>query len=720
MIISFISPIYNEENLINNLLKKIEFFYNDYDFEWIFIDDHSTDKSYEILENFAKNKDKIRLIKNPGRGKIDSVNEGLRISNGSFIKFVAGDDEVDLSFIKLLHEYNDGKTSIVHNGKIVDENNKTLGNYIPPYQLFNYDLDSYILNNISCPSWCWIFPREQAKKFFPIPKCEYEDLYLSFCLKKFTKVHYLKDFFYKFKQNRGQTFGNILKFDDKIGIYRSKRSLKSLSIMKNSKIFNLREKYLLSKSRLYFILYLKKKNILQVFKSELPFQRKLKLIIFRYFFRFYGIFQIIKYQYDNIYHFFPRSNLDKNKDIEKNSSFKEDFKEIKNKKIIFLKTCVSFPSSDGLTNQYYDFLDYFCSKNEYKGFLFCKKDFKIDDFLNRYKNIKNIKFINDYPDKFSILTIKLIIQVIIHKLRIKKNKLFSDLEVLSKDSAFKFYFHDISLYPLLLLNINKKKIIFSITDFQVNRLFKLIFISKGIFNSLYYFLGFLHCLVIEPFIFKKINTLHVYSQKDEFYLKNYFFCKNTVSIPNFNLTKRSDINEEKNNFSSNKNKILIMGDLSQSELFDGVIKLKNTKYFSKFQKKYTFVAKGKYSLELKLELNKIFSNIEFNEYWIDNKNYLNYLDSFKLLLFVDSIDFGLSNRVADALKSKSLIAGFETAFTGYNLKNFQHIILINNFYDLVYATNLKNINKQLLIENANKVSKEYNLSIVKDKWNSIL
>ena len=36
--------------------------------------------------------------------------------------------------------------------------------------------------------------------------------------------------------------------------------------------------------------------------------------------------------------------------------------------------------------------------------------------------------------------------------------------------------------------------------------------------------------------------------------------------------------------------------------------------------------------------------------------------------FVDSIAFGLSNRVLDALKSNTLIVGFKESFTGYNLK----------------------------------------------------
>ncbi len=718
MIISFISPIFNEEDYIHKLLEKIDLFYNDYDFEWIFIDDNSSDKSLEIIKNFSKNKYKIHLIKNTGKGKIDAINNGFKIAKGNFIKLVAGDDEIDLSFIKYIEKHDDGKTSFVHNGKIIDENYNVLGNYIPPYQIFNYDLDNYLLNNISCPSWCWIFPREQANKFFPIPKCEYEDLYLSFCLKKFTKIQYIKKFFYIFKQNKGQTFGNVLKFNNEIGNYRSKRSLKSLSIIKNCKIFSVRERFLISKSRLYFILYLKKKNIFNVFFSDLPIQRKLKHLIFRYFFKFYKFFQNIKYSIDRNYHI-----IFKSKKIHKNSIQKVNFEkdiigEIKNKKVIFLKSCLDFPTSDGLTIQYYDFINYLCSKNEHLGIFFCKKNFNSNNFKNKYKNIKNIKFEKKYKSQFSQLIIELIYLVLLHKLGIKKNSIFLELETFSKNTDYSFYLHDISLYPLLFLNIEKKRIIFSLTDLQINRIFKLIFLKKNIKNFFYYFFGLIHCLIIEPFFFKKIKYLHVYSKRDEQILKKILFNKNTISIPNYNTFERNI--ESNEDFSINNEKILIMGDLNNSEIFDGIQKLHNLKYFSKFEKNYTFQIKGDYSEKLKLKIRKIFSNIEFNNIWVDDINYINFLDSFKILLFIDSVDFGLSNRVANALKAKTLTVGFKKAFTGYNLKNYEQVIFIKNFFDFVYASRIDYEREKKIIENANKFSKNYNLSVVKDKWNSIL
>ena len=60
MILSFITPIYNEEKYLPFLFQNIDRDYEKFDFEWIFIDDGSTDKSVELIEKFQIiKKDKV-------------------------------------------------------------------------------------------------------------------------------------------------------------------------------------------------------------------------------------------------------------------------------------------------------------------------------------------------------------------------------------------------------------------------------------------------------------------------------------------------------------------------------------------------------------------------------------------------------------------------------------------------------------------------------------
>ena len=101
MIISFITPVLNEEKYLNFLINRIDEKYNKFNFEWIFIDDHSTDESYRILSKFSNGKSKIKLFKNSGKGKIDAINLGVNNAQGKFIKLVGADDEIDLDFSKI-------------------------------------------------------------------------------------------------------------------------------------------------------------------------------------------------------------------------------------------------------------------------------------------------------------------------------------------------------------------------------------------------------------------------------------------------------------------------------------------------------------------------------------------------------------------------------------------------------------------------------------------
>ena len=85
---------------------------------------------------------------------------------------------------------------------------------------------------------------------------------------------------------------------------------------------------------------------------------------------------------------------------------------------------------------------------------------------------------------------------------------------------------------------------------------------------------FLHCLLIESFVFKKIKKLHMYSSEDELKMKKLFSYKNLISIPNFNESRKINKSLNKINF-SNENKILLMGDFNQLELFEGLKKFKS-------------------------------------------------------------------------------------------------------------------------------------------------
>ena len=90
--ISFISTVFNKEKYLSQLITSIQ---NQMlkEFEIIFIDDCSDDKSVKIINRFKKMDKRIKLIKNKiNRGTLYSRSQGAIHSKGEYIIFIDSDD----------------------------------------------------------------------------------------------------------------------------------------------------------------------------------------------------------------------------------------------------------------------------------------------------------------------------------------------------------------------------------------------------------------------------------------------------------------------------------------------------------------------------------------------------------------------------------------------------------------------------------------------------
>ena len=92
--ISFISSVYNKEKYLNSFISSIQ--NQDLkDFEVILIDDCSTDKSIQKINEFQKKDKRLKLIKNrKNQGALNSRFKGAMFSKGEYIIFVDSDDIV--------------------------------------------------------------------------------------------------------------------------------------------------------------------------------------------------------------------------------------------------------------------------------------------------------------------------------------------------------------------------------------------------------------------------------------------------------------------------------------------------------------------------------------------------------------------------------------------------------------------------------------------------
>lgn len=100
--VSIIVPVYNVEkylrkclnSLINQTLKDIEI---------ICINDGSTDKSLEILEEYKNRDSRIILLNQENSGQSIARNNGIKKATGEYLGFVDPDDWVDLDYYEKLY-----------------------------------------------------------------------------------------------------------------------------------------------------------------------------------------------------------------------------------------------------------------------------------------------------------------------------------------------------------------------------------------------------------------------------------------------------------------------------------------------------------------------------------------------------------------------------------------------------------------------------------------
>jgi len=126
--ISVIIPCYNGEKFISEAIKSVQGqTYKNW--ELIIVDDGSTDRSCEIVEQYLNNK--IRLVRNTyNEGIAKTMNKGIKVSTGDFIAFLDQDDiwhprKLELQLQKFMNAGNN--LGLVGCGMVFIENNKCRG-----------------------------------------------------------------------------------------------------------------------------------------------------------------------------------------------------------------------------------------------------------------------------------------------------------------------------------------------------------------------------------------------------------------------------------------------------------------------------------------------------------------------------------------------------------------------------------------------------------------
>ncbi|MBP5366491.1 MAG: glycosyltransferase family 2 protein [Bacteroidales bacterium] len=172
MKVSIIMSVYNTESYLRKALDSVVAqTYSDWEF--IIVDDGSTDKSGEIIDTYASNDSRIKVVHKANTGQADSRNIALKMAGGEYIGYIDSDDWYEPNYIATLVEFAEKEqldiamcghfieyknTSIVKNGdssvKIYDR--KEALNQI----IIDEKTQSYL--------WNKLFKREMITDDFPI------------------------------------------------------------------------------------------------------------------------------------------------------------------------------------------------------------------------------------------------------------------------------------------------------------------------------------------------------------------------------------------------------------------------------------------------------------------------------------------------------------------------------------------------------------------------
>lgn len=99
--VSVIIPVYNVERYLEECLDSVcnQTLAN---IEIICVNDGSTDGSLDILNSYAENDNRIKIISQSNQGLGASRNNGLKVSSGKYVYFLDSDDYIDLACLEKL------------------------------------------------------------------------------------------------------------------------------------------------------------------------------------------------------------------------------------------------------------------------------------------------------------------------------------------------------------------------------------------------------------------------------------------------------------------------------------------------------------------------------------------------------------------------------------------------------------------------------------------
>ena len=198
--VSILVPIYNVEKYLRQCLDSL-ISQSLKDIEIICINDGSTDSSTDIINEYAKNDSRFKIITKKNSGYGDSMNQGIDMASGEFIGIVESDDWADADMFESLYNI-----AVKYKVDVVKSNfyfYSGIGNTNKIFHLVSRVDSEKIINPLETNSvffaqaaiWTGLYKKsflnQNHIRFLPTPGASYQDTGFNFKVWASAKKAYL-------------------------------------------------------------------------------------------------------------------------------------------------------------------------------------------------------------------------------------------------------------------------------------------------------------------------------------------------------------------------------------------------------------------------------------------------------------------------------------------------------------------------------------------------
>jgi len=91
--VSFVVTVFNKEEYLPLVIRSLDVQVGDFEKEYVFVDDGSTDRSVEVIKECTKDADfDVKIVSQINQGASVAHDAGVSAATGDWIKFCDGDD----------------------------------------------------------------------------------------------------------------------------------------------------------------------------------------------------------------------------------------------------------------------------------------------------------------------------------------------------------------------------------------------------------------------------------------------------------------------------------------------------------------------------------------------------------------------------------------------------------------------------------------------------